>query len=93
MDDNQNRKINNKDTRLVAGTGKVSCRQDRQAAQAQYQQQTSVLMMVIMATVVVVGLVVLFNWRNAGNTKAVDCTAYPQYCVPLAGGSPDQDEP
>ncbi|RPI97804.1 MAG: hypothetical protein EHM39_08925 [Chloroflexi bacterium] len=59
---------------------------------AQYQQQTSVLMMVLLVTVVVGGLFVLFNWRNAGAAKSVNCTDYPQYCVPLAGGSAEHED-
>jgi protein-disulfide isomerase len=57
---------------------------------AQYQQQTSVLMLAVLVTVVVAGVIVILNWRNAGATKTVSCAAYPQYCVPLAGGSPDE---
>jgi protein-disulfide isomerase len=57
---------------------------------AQYQQQTSVLMLAVLVTVVVAAVLVLLNWRNAGATKTVSCVAYPQYCVPLMGGSPDQ---
>jgi protein-disulfide isomerase len=57
---------------------------------AQYQQQTSVLMLAVLVTVVVAGVIVIMNWRNAGATKTVSCAAYPQYCVPLADGSPDQ---
>jgi protein-disulfide isomerase len=56
----------------------------------QYQQQTSVLMLAVLVTVVVAGVIVILNWRNAGATKTVSCAAYPQYCVPLAGGSPDE---
>jgi protein-disulfide isomerase len=58
----------------------------------QYEQQTTVLKLVLFLTIVIGSLVILLNWRNAGATKAVSCTAYPQYCVPLAGGSPDQKD-
>ena len=57
---------------------------------AQYQQQTSVLMLSVLVTVVVAAVLVILNWRNAGATQTVSCAAYPQYCVPLAGGSPDE---
>jgi protein-disulfide isomerase len=59
---------------------------------AQYEQQTSLLYMALLITAVVGGLVILLNWRNAGATKVLGCAAYPQYCVPLAGGSPNQKE-
>jgi protein-disulfide isomerase len=59
---------------------------------AQYEQQTTVLKMVLFLTIVIGALVILLNWRNAGATKTVSCTTYPQYCVPLAGGSPDQED-
>ncbi len=57
---------------------------------SQYQQQTSMLMVAVLVTAVVAAVMVLINWRNAGATKTVSCASYPQYCVPLAGGSPDQ---
>ena len=31
------------------------------------------------------------NWRKAGSIKTVDCATFPQYCVPLAGGSEAYD--
>jgi protein-disulfide isomerase len=58
--------------------------------QAQYQQQTSILLMTVLVTLVVGGLFMLFNWRNAGATKTVSCADFPEYCVPLAGGSDDE---
>ncbi len=48
--------------------------------------------MILLVTVVVGGLFVLFNWRNAGATKSVNCNDYPDYCVPLAGGSAEHED-
>lgn len=59
---------------------------------AQYEQQATVLKLFLFITIVAVTLMILINWRNAGQTKTVSCKTYPQYCVPLAGGSPDQED-
>jgi protein-disulfide isomerase len=59
---------------------------------AQYEQQNTMLKLALFSTIVVGSLVILLNYRNAGATKTVSCAAYPQYCVPLAGGSPDQKD-
>lgn len=68
--------------RATFQTGKT-----RRQRQAQQRQQTNALLIVVLVAVVVGGLVVLVNWQNAGSTKTVSCDDYPQYCVPLAGGS------
>ncbi len=61
----------------------------RRQRQAQHRQQANALLIVLMAALVVGVLIVLINWQNAGSTKSVSCDAFPQYCVPLAGGSAD----
>ena len=59
----------------------------RKQREAQYQQQTSVLIMTLLVVVVAGGLFIIFNWQNAGATKTLSCQDYPQYCVPFAGGA------
>ena len=59
----------------------------RRQRQAQQRQQSNVLMMVVLTAAVVGVVFVLVNWQNAGSTKTVSCDDYPQYCVPLAGGT------
>lgn len=59
----------------------------RRQRKQQYQQQMNVLITVLIVTVATGALVVLVNWREAGSTQEANCLNYPQYCVPLAGGS------
>ncbi len=59
----------------------------RRQRQAQHREQINALLVVVLIVVVAGGLFTLLNYQNAGSTKAVSCDAYPQYCVPLAGGA------
>lgn len=59
----------------------------RRQRQSQYRQQMNVLL-ITLGVVIVAGLLVSYiNYLNAGSTKAINCEAYPEYCVPLAGGA------
>lgn len=59
----------------------------RRQRQAQYKQQINTLLAVLAVTLVLGFIFILSNWNNAGATKPISCAAYPEYCVPLAGGS------
>ncbi|MBN1202447.1 MAG: thioredoxin domain-containing protein [Anaerolineae bacterium] len=60
--------------------------------QAQFQQQITVLSVVLLATVVAGGLTIYFNWQGAGSAQTVSCDTFPQYCVPLVGGLADESD-
>ncbi len=57
----------------------------RRQRQEQHRQQVNFLALTLLVTVVLAGLVVYFNYREAGSTKAVSCEEFPEYCVPFAG--------
>jgi protein-disulfide isomerase len=57
----------------------------RRQRQEQHRQQINVLALTLLVTVVAAGLVVYFNYREAGSTKEVSCAEFPEYCVPFAG--------
>ncbi len=59
----------------------------RRQRQTQQRQQENALFGVLIVTLVIGAVFIIANWRNAGGTKAVSCDAFPEYCVPLAGGS------
>jgi len=57
----------------------------RRQRQDQYRRQFNALALTLLITVVAAGLVVYFNYREAGAVKAVSCEEFPEYCVPFAG--------
>jgi len=59
----------------------------RRQRQDQYRSQINVLAGVIIGTLLVGLVFVLANWANAGASKNVSCSVFPEYCVPLAGAS------
>jgi protein-disulfide isomerase len=62
----------------------------RRQRQSQYRQQVNALLLMLLVVVVGGGVFIVINWRNAGSVKTVSCAEFPDFCVPLAGGSPDQ---
>jgi len=70
--------------RVVYPIGKT-----RRQRQEQWRQQTNVLLIVLVATVMAGIAFIIANWQQGGVTKAVSCAAFPEFCVPLAGGSAD----
>ncbi len=61
----------------------------RRQRQQQWRQQSNALIMVLAAATVAAIFFVIANWQQSGSTKAVSCTTFPEFCVPLAGGSAD----
>jgi protein-disulfide isomerase len=61
----------------------------RRQRQAQYKDQMNMLLLVLVASAVAAGLVVIINYQGAGSVKSVSCNNFPQYCVPFAGGVED----
>ena len=62
----------------------------RRQREVQLRAQTNVLLMTALVSVVAVGLFIFFNWRGAtGESRAVSCADYPEYCVPFVGGLED----
>jgi protein-disulfide isomerase len=59
----------------------------RRQRQQQWRQQTNALIMVLAAAAVAALFFVIANWQQGGSTKAVSCASFPEFCVPLAGGS------
>jgi protein-disulfide isomerase len=55
----------------------------------QLEAQMNVIYVVIGLTLVISFFVIYANWQNAGGAKRVSCESYPDFCVPLAGGSAD----
>jgi len=69
-------------TRAVYEVGKT-----RRRREVQLRSQTNVLLMTVLVSVVAVGLFIFFNWQGAaGESRAVSCADYPEYCVPFVGG-------
>jgi len=77
---------------LWTARAKYPVSRNRRQRQQQYQQQMTVLIAVFAVTVIAGAIFVLANWRRAGSIKTVDCATFPQYCVPLAGGSEEYDK-
>jgi protein-disulfide isomerase len=69
------------------GRAQFAVGKTRRQRQEQFRQQTGVLWMVLLATAIVAGAVVMINWQNAGSTKTLSCAEFPTYCVPFGGGS------
>ncbi len=63
----------------------------RRQRQEQYRSQVTFLIAMLALSAVAAGIFAYLNWRGAGSTKAISCTDYPQYCVPLAGGMSDNE--
>lgn len=59
----------------------------RKARQQQFKRQTQMLTLVLSVAIVGAGIVALINYNGAGAAKEVSCADYPEYCVPLSGGS------
>jgi protein-disulfide isomerase len=59
----------------------------RRQRQQQFRQQINALIAVLAVTLVVSAIFVLSNWNNAGAVEKITCSAYPDFCVPRAGGS------
>jgi len=59
----------------------------RRTRQQQYRQQMTALVAVVGVLAIAALAFVVANWRNGGSAKDVSCAAYPEYCLPLAGGS------
>ena len=57
----------------------------RRQRQEQYRQQFNALALTLLVAVVAAGLVIFFNYREAGSTKTVSCEEFPEYCIPFAG--------
>ncbi|MGQ9848893.1 MAG: DsbA family protein [Aggregatilineaceae bacterium] len=70
--------------RVVYPTGKT-----RRQRQEQWRQQTRVLLIVLVATIMASIAFIIANWQQGGSTKTVSCASFPEFCVPLAGGSTD----
>lgn len=70
--------------RVVYPTGKT-----RRQRQEQWRQQTRVLLIVLVATIMASIAFIIANWQQGGSTKTVSCASFPEFCVPLAGGSAD----
>ena len=68
--------------RMAFSVGKT-----RRQRQTQQRQQTNAVLGILVATLVISAVFVIANWRNGGATKAVSCEEFPEFCVPLAGGS------
>lgn len=61
----------------------------RRQRQQQWRQQSNVLFIVLAATVMAAIFFVIANWQQGGSVKAVSCASFPEFCLPLAGGSAD----
>ncbi len=59
----------------------------RRQRQEQWRQQVTVLVTVLAVTAIASIIFIAANWRQVGTVKAVSCAAFPQFCVPLGGGS------
>jgi protein-disulfide isomerase len=59
----------------------------RRLRQTQMRRQENALLTILLVALVISAVFMIANWRNGGGTKTVDCAAFPEYCVPLAGGS------
>ncbi len=59
----------------------------RRQRQEQWRQQTTILAAVLAVSVVASVVFIIANWQQVGGVKAVSCAAFPQFCVPHAGGS------
>ena len=66
----------------------------RRQRRAQFRQQMIVLAITLGITTIAAGTLIALNWWGAGSTQTISCEDYPLYCVPFAGGLPeDQFEP
>ncbi|MBN2304869.1 MAG: thioredoxin domain-containing protein [Anaerolineae bacterium] len=63
----------------------------RRQRQTQYRNQINALLIVLLVAIVGGGVYTLINYREAGSTKTVSCDAFPEYCLPLAGGAGGED--
>ena len=59
----------------------------RRQRQEQWHRQTTILMVALAVSVVASVVFIIANWRQIGGTQAVSCAAFPQFCLPHAGGS------
>ncbi|MEB2287612.1 MAG: thioredoxin domain-containing protein [Anaerolineae bacterium] len=59
----------------------------RRQRQEQWQQQTTILVAVLAVSIIASAVFIVANWRQIGGAKAVSCAAFPQFCLPHAGGS------
>ena len=58
----------------------------RKQRQDQYRAQMNVLGTVLLVAVIAAGLFIYANWLQTGSTKLANCTDFPEFCVPHAGG-------
>lgn len=59
----------------------------RRQRQEQWQRQTTILVAVLAVSIIASAVFIVANWRQIGGAKAVSCAAFPQFCLPHAGGS------
>ncbi len=59
----------------------------RRQRQEQWRQQTTILGVILAVSVVASAVFIIANWQQVDEIKTVSCAAFPQFCVPLAGGS------
>ncbi len=59
----------------------------RRQRQEQWRQQTTILGVILAVSVVASAVFIIANWQQVDGIKTVSCVAFPQFCVPLAGGS------
>ncbi len=62
----------------------------RRQRKAQYDQQMRFLALVVAAALLFGLGFAYLSWQGAGSTRSLSCADYPQYCVPLAGGGPQE---
>ena len=61
----------------------------RRERRTQYYQQIIVLA-VLLGITIIAGLVfIIANWQGAGSAASVQCSSYPEFCVPLVDGAGD----
>ena len=59
----------------------------RRQRQEQWRQQTTILGVILAVSVVASAVFIIANWQQVDEIKTESCAAFPQFCVPLAGGS------